>query len=155
MTGYDNWAFGYQAGPTTGNLINAGAIGTAAQVSQSNSLALGGTGLLAVKVGIGTTARRGRLDVASAGDSYLVPDPNTGNSQSLFLPGHLYLGPFNASTPVAYIQARIPSPTASTNLGLTFRTTSAGNIVNALALNANGSAVFVGAVTATSFSPSG
>ena len=153
-TGSNNWAFGYNAGPNTNNLTNAGALGYNAVVSQSNSLVLGGTGPDAVKVGIGTTAPRGRFDVAGGGDTYLVADPSNGNSQSLYLPGHLYLAPFSASTPVAFIQARIPSSNSSTNLGLTLRTTLSGNVVNALQLNANGSAVFAGSVTAVSFSPS-
>ena len=155
-TGSNNWSFGFLSGPATnsGNLTNAGAIGSYARVSQSNSLVLGGTGADAVKVGIGTTAPRGTLDLASGGDAYLVADPNNGNSQSLYLPGHLYLAPLNAGTPVAFIQARIPNPTASTNLGLTFRTTSGGGLVNALTLNANGAAVFSNTVTAVSFSPS-
>jgi hypothetical protein len=55
-TGSNNWAFGYGAGPTVGNLTNAGAIGYRAQVSQSNSLVLGGTGTNTVRVGIGTEA---------------------------------------------------------------------------------------------------
>ncbi len=153
-TGSNNWAFGYQAGPSTGALINAGALGYNAIVSQSNSLVLGGTGPDAVSVGIGTTAPRGILDVAGAGDSYLVANPSNGNQQSVYLPGHLYLAPYSAATHIAYIQARIPNPTATTDLGLTLRTTDNGNVVNALTLNANGSAVFAGPVTAVSFSPS-
>ena len=109
-TGSSNWAFGYQAGPTTGNLTNAGAIGYNAQVSQSNSLVLGGTSPFAVKVGIGTTAPRGTLDVAGGGDTYLVANPNNGNGQSVYLPGHLYLAPYGTGTPVAYIQATSPTP---------------------------------------------
>jgi hypothetical protein len=154
LTGSNNWAFGYQAGPTSSALSNAGAIGYNAHVSQSNSLVLGGTGNDAVRVGIGSTAPRGRLDVSGSGDSYLVSNTANGNQQSLFLPGHLYLAPYNATTPVAFIQARIPNPTASTDLGLTFRTTNNGGLVEALKLNADGSAVFKGAVTAQSFSPS-
>ena len=151
VDGDKNWAFGYEAGPTTPNLTNAGAIGYQAQVSQSNSLALGGTGANAVKVGIGTTAPRGLLDVAGSGHSYLVPDPNTGNTQALYAPGNLWLAPFN-NTNMAYIQARRPNNTG--DLALTLRTMDNGAVVNALRLNADGSAVFAGAVTAVSFSPS-
>ena len=65
-TGNNNWAFGVGAGPgpATGNLTNAGALGYLAVVTQSNSLVLGGTGINAVKVGIGTTAPAYTLDVA-------------------------------------------------------------------------------------------
>ncbi|MEM9930372.1 MAG: hypothetical protein AAF840_11175, partial [Bacteroidota bacterium] len=64
--GSNNLAMGYQAGPTTGELSNAGAIGYQARVSQSNSLVLGGTGVNAVNVGIGTTAPEHTLDVNGA-----------------------------------------------------------------------------------------
>ena len=153
-TGSNNWGFGYEATPTEGGLTNAGAIGYQAQVSQSNSLALGGMGANAVRVGIATSAPRGQLDVAGPGDSYLVADPNTGRQQSLYLPGHLFLAPHSGTSGAAYVQARVPNPTASTNLGLTFRVTNAGSPTDALRLNANGSATFTGPVTATSFTPS-
>ncbi|MBC6609910.1 hypothetical protein H8B15_03185 [Hymenobacter sp. BT507] len=106
----------------------------------------GGTAGLAVSsighVGIGTggTAPRGPLDVASAGDTYLVRDPANSRLQSVYLPGHLYLAPYSSADPVAYVQARVPSPTPSTNLGLTLRTTHAGTLTDALTLNADGSA---------------
>ncbi len=150
--GNHNWAYGFGAGPTTGNLYNTGALGYNAQVSQSNSLALGGIGVEALKVGIGTTAPRGQLDVASAGDTYLVPNPNTGNGQSLFLPGHIYLAPYANGTDVAYLQARRQSDIGS--MALQLRTTNGGAVVNALRLNADGSAVFASSVTAQSFTSS-
>ncbi|KUG08310.1 tail fiber domain-containing protein [Solirubrum puertoriconensis] len=62
-TGSNNWALGFQAGPTEGNLQNCGAIGYRAQVGQSNSLALGGTGNFAVRVGIGTPMPQATLHV--------------------------------------------------------------------------------------------
>ena len=70
-SGSSNWAFGAYAGPATGNLTNAGALGTGALVSQSNSLALGGTGSLAVRVGIGTGAPVERLHVYGSGPTIL------------------------------------------------------------------------------------
>jgi len=65
-TGSDNAALGYGAGPSTGGLSNATALGHNARVSASNSLVLGGTGTDAVKVGIGTTAPQTALDVLGA-----------------------------------------------------------------------------------------
>ena len=70
-TGSGNWAFGFLAGPTTGNLGNAGALGYLAKVSQNNSLVLGGTGINAVQVGIGTPAPAARLHVYGAGPTIL------------------------------------------------------------------------------------
>ncbi|QNE39747.1 tail fiber domain-containing protein [Hymenobacter sp. NBH84] len=79
-TGSNNWAFGYLAGPTTGDLTNAGAIGNQAQVSQSNSLVLGGTGRNAVRVGIGTTAPYSQLsntaDNVVGSDGFGVSSPS-------------------------------------------------------------------------------
>ncbi|WP_138078812.1 tail fiber domain-containing protein [Hymenobacter jeollabukensis] len=65
-TGSSNWAFGYQSGPTTGNLTNAEAIGYRALVGQSNTLALGGTGSEAVRVGIGTPVAQLEVQLPSA-----------------------------------------------------------------------------------------
>jgi hypothetical protein len=84
-------------------------------------------------VGIGTTVPRGKLDVAS-GDTYLVANANSGSSQSAFLPGHLLLAPYSGATGQAFIQGRIPNPAATTNIGLTLRTTSAGALLDALVI---------------------
>ncbi len=68
-TGSNNTFIGYAAGDSDGsvttsaNLSNATAIGYFAQVTQSNSLILGGTGAFAVSVGIGITAPAAALDV--------------------------------------------------------------------------------------------
>ncbi len=150
-TGSNNSAFGFLAGPDAANLTNTTALGNRATVSQSNSLVLGGTGANAVKVGIGTAAPRGLLDAAGPGDSYLVQNPNSGSSQSLYLPGHLYLAPFSGASGTAFVQARVPNPVVGANgtdIGLTLRTTNDGGIVDALKLNANGSAVLAGSLTA-------
>jgi hypothetical protein len=64
-TGTDNTFLGYGAGSTSGGegLIFATAIGAGAVVSQSNALALGGTGQFAVNVGIGTPTPSEKLQV--------------------------------------------------------------------------------------------
>ncbi len=63
-TGSNNTFLGYGSGPgTTTQLTNAGAIGYSALVSQSNSLVLGGTGVNAVSVGVGTEAPIGTLNI--------------------------------------------------------------------------------------------
>lgn len=61
-TGNNNTYLGYGAGAAA-NLTNAAAIGANANVTASNSMALGGTGANAVKVGIGTTAPNAELEV--------------------------------------------------------------------------------------------
>lgn len=60
--GSSNTYVGSNAGGVA-NLNKAAAIGFNAQVTQNNSLALGGTGADAVKVGIGTTAPAAELEV--------------------------------------------------------------------------------------------
>ncbi|MDO7877809.1 beta-propeller fold lactonase family protein [Hymenobacter sp. ASUV-10] len=91
------------------------------------------------RVGVGTTTPRGKLDVDGPGDTYLVDDPDNGSSQSVYLPGHLWLAPYSGATGAAFIQARVPNPTSASNLGLIFRTTSAGNLLNALTIEGSGS----------------
>jgi hypothetical protein len=66
-TGSRNTFIGYNSGPgTSAQLTNATAIGANANVSQSNSLVLGGTGANAVNVGIGTAAPAAALEVNGA-----------------------------------------------------------------------------------------
>ena len=68
VNGSNNVFIGAQAGgasPTVSNLSNAIAIGYQAQVAQSNSFILGGTGANQVSVGIGTTAPSYLLDVGN------------------------------------------------------------------------------------------
>jgi len=65
-TGNGNIAIGYGTNTLGGNLTNATAIGFMANVSQSNSMILGGTGANAVSVGIGTTAPASTLDVVGS-----------------------------------------------------------------------------------------
>ena len=91
-TGSQNLGIGFGAGPTVGDLTNAGAIGYRAQVSQSNSLVLGGTGQDAVQVGIGTTAPQYTLDVQ--GTTGLSGDVTIGGkltTAGTFTPGSIDL----------------------------------------------------------------
>jgi trimeric autotransporter adhesin len=64
-TGNNNTALGSGADVTAGNLTNATAIGYNAKVAASNSLVLGGTGVDAVNVGIGTTTPNAPLQFAN------------------------------------------------------------------------------------------
>jgi hypothetical protein len=71
-SGNNNTAVGYGSGATGATLSNTTALGYAATVSQSNSLALGGTGANAVSVGIGTAAPGATLHVAGAASSVRI-----------------------------------------------------------------------------------
>lgn len=63
-TGTNNTFIGFNAGPgTASQLTNATAIGSKALVSSSNSLVLGGTGVDAVNVGIGTATPNEQLEL--------------------------------------------------------------------------------------------
>ncbi len=55
-TGSNNAALGYKADVTSGGLSNATAIGYNAKATASNTMVLGGTGVDAVKVGVGTNS---------------------------------------------------------------------------------------------------
>ncbi|HUM67179.1 MAG TPA: hypothetical protein PLV32_15065, partial [Chitinophagaceae bacterium] len=66
-------------------------------------------------VGIGTTAPRGKLDVDGPGDVYLVDDPNDGTNQRLYIPGHVFLSPYNGGD-ISYLQARRLNDTGTTSL---------------------------------------
>ncbi len=109
-----------------GTLTGATTIATA-----GFNLNLTGTG----NVGIGTGAPRGQLDAAGPGDIYLVNSPNVGTAQSLFLPGHLYLAPYNGSN-VSYLQARRADNSGTTALRL--RTYNNGTLTEAMHLEGNG-----------------
>jgi hypothetical protein len=65
VTGSFNTLVGSLSDVLSDNLIKAGAIGYNAKVSQSNSFVIGGTGVDAVNVGIGTTAPQAKLDINS------------------------------------------------------------------------------------------
>ncbi|MDQ1096527.1 MULTISPECIES: beta strand repeat-containing protein [Chryseobacterium] len=65
-TGSNNTFVGNGSDASANNLTNATAIGYGAVVSASNSLVLGGTGSLAVNVGIGTTSPASKLEIDGA-----------------------------------------------------------------------------------------
>jgi hypothetical protein len=87
-------------------------------------------------VGIGTASPRGQFDVAGLGDIFLVNNPVTGTAQSILLPGHIYMAPFNG-TNWTYLQARRPDNSGSTNLMI--RTWNAGAMSDAMSISSGGS----------------
>ncbi len=127
----------------TGNDVALG--GT---LSGATSIATGGFNLNLTgtgRLGIGTATPRGQLDAAGTGDIYLVNSPNVGTAQSLYLPGHLYLAPYNGSN-VAYLQARRADNSGTSALQL--RTYNNGTLTEALHLAGNGN-VGIGTTTPT------
>ncbi len=77
-SGENNTAVGFFAGPASGNLNNATAIGAYASVTQSNSLVLGSSdGVHDTKVGIGTTAPFFKLDIIDPLNAGLRVQTNT------------------------------------------------------------------------------
>ena len=123
--------------------------------SQPGGFRLGGTGTVgSLGVGTGAAAPRGQLDVRG-GDTYLVTDPDNGSAQNVFLPGHLYLAPYSGTSGTAYLQARVPNPTAATDIGLTLRTTDAGALTDALTLAPNGDVQAAGTLQSTALAGTG
>ncbi|MGO9274848.1 MAG: beta strand repeat-containing protein [Terriglobia bacterium] len=68
LTASNSTFVGANATATVDGLVNATAIGYSAQVAESSALVLGGTGVLAVNVGIGTAAPQYALDVHGTGN---------------------------------------------------------------------------------------
>jgi len=99
--------------------------------SLGNQIIIGSTG----NVGIGTTAPRGVFDVYTNGDIYLANSPITGTAQSIYLPGHIYIAPYNG-TNISYLQARRSDNSGSTELQI--RTYNAGSLVEAMRINSSG-----------------
>jgi hypothetical protein len=87
------------------------------------------------KVGVGTSTPRGAFDVGGSGDIYLAGSVNTGTTQSIYLPGHIYISPYNA-TSTSYLQARRADNSGSTALHI--RTWNAGQITEAMQIESNG-----------------
>ena len=87
-------------------------------------------------VGIGTTSPRGQFDVAGTGDIFLSNNPIAGTGQSIYLPGHIFLAPYNGSD-WTYLQARRFDNSGSTNLMI--RTWNAGALTDAMSITSGGS----------------
>jgi hypothetical protein len=87
------------------------------------------------RIGVGTLSPRGKFDVDGLGDIYLSDDPEGSSGQSLFIPGHIYISPYNGSN-IAYLQARRFSNSGTTSLRL--RTYNAGALTEAMHIEGNG-----------------
>jgi hypothetical protein len=83
LSGSNNTAVGSGADVITNNLNNATAIGYNAKVATSNSLVLGGTGVDAVNVGIGTTSPQSPLQIGNL----LGFIDDTANGQNIIVRG--------------------------------------------------------------------
>lgn len=103
---------------------------------------IGGDG----NVGIGTTSPRGKFDVDGPGDIFLADDVIAGTTQSVFLPGHIYLSPYNGGN-VSYLQARRSDNSGTTSLRL--RTYNNGTLTDAMQIDGNGN-VGIGTTTPSS-----
>lgn len=92
-------------------------------------------------VGIGTSTPRGVFDVTTNGNIYLANDPVTGTGQSLFLPGNVYITPYNASN-YCYFDARRSDNSGTTNLRV--RLYNSGSINTGCEFNGTGQVMFKG-----------
>jgi hypothetical protein len=112
-TGSYNSALGYAAGPDSGNLSNATAIGANAVVSQSNTLVLGQTtsgnpGASYVQVGIGTATPRYTMEIATnkaGGQGATLALTNTGGGAGSLVGLGFTTYPQGTSNPGASIDA--------------------------------------------------
>jgi hypothetical protein len=93
-------------------------------------------------VGVGTTTPRGKFDVDGTGDIYLSDEPVTGSTQSVYLPGHIFIAPYSGN--LSFLQARRKDDTGSTALRI--RTFNNGVINETMHLESNGN---VGIATTT------
>lgn len=87
------------------------------------------------RFGVGTSSPRGKFDVDGSGDIYLTDEVNSGTTQSLFLPGHIYISPY-ASSNISYLQARRFNNLGTTSLRL--RTYNDGSLTEAMHIEGNG-----------------
>lgn len=86
-------------------------------------------------VGIGTTNPRGHFDVDGSGDIWLTDDGLSPGTQSVFLTGHVYLGPYS-NHDIAYLQARRSDNSGTVALRL--RTYNSGTLTEAIHIAGDG-----------------
>lgn len=119
-------------------------IGSNQPLNEFNSAtAFNGNAYFGERVGIGTTTPRGTFDVDGPGDIVLSDDPIGGSTQGIYLPGHVYLGPYTGGD-VSYLQARRSDNSGTTALRL--RTYNNGSLTEAMHIAGNGN-VGIGTTT--------
>ena len=94
--------------------------------------------LLAIGNGTSDSDRQNALTVLKNGNVYLTDDTNGdgGVSTNLYVPGHIFIAPFNNSNNISYLQARRENSSGSTQLNI--RTTQNGVISEAVQIKSDG-----------------
>jgi hypothetical protein len=87
-------------------------------------------------IGLGSVGTlRGKLDVSVQGDMYFSLDANSGSTQSIYLPGHIFIAPYQGGN-ISYLQARRQNNSGTTALQI--RTYNSGTLTEALRIEGNG-----------------
>jgi len=96
-------------------------------------------------VGIGTVSPRGHFDVDGSGNIWLTDDGLNSGGQSLYLPGHIFIAPYNGSDN-CYIQARRSDDSGYTKLILRTCDGSGGGggIIDGLSIDGGNRRVTIG-----------
>ncbi len=129
-TSINSWNIYHQDGSSLFSVLFA-----AAQPSIQVGMAKSTNFYVNGNVGISTSTPRGQFDAAGTGDIYLVNNPIAGTAQTLYLPGHIFISPYNGSD-WSYFQARRFDSSGSTNFQ--FRTWNAGSLTDAMVIRSNG-----------------
>ena len=87
------------------------------------------------QVGIATITPRGRFDVSGPGDIWLSFNGLNSGQQSIYLPGHIFIAPYDGSN-ISYLQARRSDNSGTTSLRI--RTFNSGVITDAVQIEGNG-----------------